>query len=56
MDPALQAGKSQVRSTMVSLECFIDITIPAALRPWVDSASERNEYHKYFLGVKAAVA
>jgi hypothetical protein len=24
--------------------------------PGVDSASDRNEYQKYFLGVKAAVA
>jgi hypothetical protein len=25
-----------------------------ALRPWGDSASNRNEYQVYFLGVKAA--
>jgi hypothetical protein len=31
---ALQAGKSQVQFPMVSLECFNDIIIPAALRPW----------------------
>jgi hypothetical protein len=35
---------------MVSLEFFIDI-IPGA-----DSASDRNEYQEYFLGVKAAGA
>jgi len=39
---------------MVSLEFFIDIILPAALRPGVDSASKRNEYQEYFLGVKAA--
>jgi hypothetical protein len=31
---ALQAGRSRVRFPMVSLEFFIDITLPAALRPW----------------------
>ena len=35
---------------------FIDIILPAALWPWVDSASNRNEYKEYFLGVKAAGA
>jgi len=35
---------------MVSLEFFIDIILP------VDSASNRNEYQAYFLGVKAAGA
>jgi len=39
---------------MVSLEIFIDIILPAAL--WPDSASNRNEYQEYFLGVKAASA
>jgi hypothetical protein len=37
---------------MVSLEFFIDI-IPH-YDPRVDSASNRNEYQEYFLGVKAA--
>jgi hypothetical protein len=37
---------------MVSLEFFIDITLPAALRygPEGDSASNRNEYKEHFLG------
>ena len=35
---------------------FIDIILPAALRPQVDSASNRNEYQEYFLGVNAAGA
>jgi len=38
---------------MVSLEFFIDIILPAALGPGVDSASNRNEYQEYFLGGKA---
>jgi hypothetical protein len=33
---------------------FIEILLPAAVWPWVDSASNTNEYQKYFLGVKAA--
>ena len=41
---------SWVRFPMVSLEFFIDIILPAAT--WVDSASNRNEYQEYFLGVK----
>jgi hypothetical protein len=31
---AQQAGRSRVRFPMVSLEFFIDITLPAALWPW----------------------
>jgi hypothetical protein len=34
----------------------IDIILPVALSPRVDSASNRNEYQEYFLGVKAAGA
>jgi hypothetical protein len=37
---------------MVSLELSIDIFLPAALWSWGDSASNRNEYQKYFLGGK----
>jgi len=41
---------------MVSLEFFIDIILPIALWPWVDSASKRNEKEEYFLGIKTASA
>ena len=47
---ALKAGRSRVRFPMVSMEFFIYIILPAA--PW----PLRNEYQKYFLGVKAAGA
>jgi len=40
---------------MVSIELFIDILFPH-YGPDVDSASKRNEYQEYFLGVKAAGA
>jgi hypothetical protein len=39
---ALQAGRSQVWCLIVSLEFFIVIILPAALRSKVDSASDRN--------------
>jgi hypothetical protein len=32
---------------------FIDIILPVALGPGVDSASNKNEYQEYFLVVKA---
>jgi len=36
---------------------FIDIkSFQSHYGPWVDSASNRNEYQEYFLGVKAAGA
>jgi hypothetical protein len=42
---------------MVSLELFFNIILSAALySPGVDSASNRNEYQEYILGVKAAGA
>jgi len=47
----LQVGRSRVRFSIVSLEFFIDIILPG-----VDSASNKNEYQEYFLGVKAAGA
>ena len=50
----LEAGRSPVLFSMASLEFFINIILPAALRPSVDS--NRNEYQECFLGVKAAGA
>jgi hypothetical protein len=41
---------------MVSLEFFIDIILLAICGAGIDSASNRNEYQEYFLGVKAAGA
>jgi len=53
----LQIGRSFVRSQLVSLEFFIDIkSFRSHSGPGVDSASNRNEYREYFLGVKAAGA
>jgi len=53
----LKIGRLLVRSQMVSLELFIDIkSFRSHYGPWVDSASNRNEYQEYFLGVKAAGA
>jgi len=53
---SLQIGRSLVRFQMVSLEFFIDIILPIALRPWGRPTSNRNEYQEYFLGVKASGA
>jgi len=54
-DSVLQIGKSLVRSQLVSSEFFIDIkSFRSHYGPGVDSASNRNEYQEYFLGVKAA--
>ena len=50
--PTLQARGYRTRSPTVSLEFFIDIILPAALWPGVDSASNGSEYREYFLGGK----
>ena len=53
----LQIGRSLVRSQLVSLEFFVDIkSFRSRYGPGADSASNRNEYQEYFLGVKAAGA
>ena len=51
----IQIGRSLARSQMVSLRFFIDIkSFRSHYGPGVDSASNRNEYQEYFLGVKSA--
>ena len=53
----LQIGRSLVRFQLVSMELFIDIkSFRSHYGPGVDSASNRNEYQEYFLGLKAAGA
>jgi hypothetical protein len=54
--PALQIERSRVRFPIVSLDFFIDIILLSHYGSGVDSASNRNEYQEYFLGVKAAGA
>jgi hypothetical protein len=49
----LQIGRSLVRSQLMSVGIFIDIkSFRSHYGPGVDSASNRNEYQEYFLGVK----
>jgi hypothetical protein len=47
---ALQAGRSQVWFPMVSLDFVIDIILRPPYSLGADSASNRNEYQKFFLG------
>jgi hypothetical protein len=57
LSAVLQIGRSLIRSQMVSVEFFIDIKFfRSHYGPGVDSASNRNEYQEYFMGVKAAGA
>jgi hypothetical protein len=51
----LQAGKSGVRFPMDSLDFSIDIILPAALGPGVDSASNRNEYQESYWGLRTTL-
>jgi hypothetical protein len=48
----LKAGRSRNRIPMMSLDCSIDLILLVALWPWVDSASNRNEYQEFSWGVK----
>jgi hypothetical protein len=43
---ALEPGRSQVRYLTVSLEFLIYVILPAALWPWVNSASNKDEYRE----------
>ena len=53
----LQIGRSLVRFQLVSVDFFIDIKpFRSHYGPGVDSASNRNEFQEYFLGVKTAGA
>jgi hypothetical protein len=46
----LQDGRSRVRFLMRSMNFLFYLIFPAALRPWVDSASNINEYQGLFGG------
>ena len=48
----LHAGRSWVKFPIVSLEFCSDMILPARVWPRIDSASNRNGYQEYFLGVK----
>jgi len=53
----LQIGRSLVRSQLVSVDFFIEIkSFQSHYGPGVNSASNRNEYQEYFLGVQAVGA
>jgi len=52
----LQDRSLRFRFPKMSLEFFIHINIPTALWPSLDQATNKTEYHEYFLGVKTAGA
>ena len=53
-DTALQAGRSRVRSRSYHWNFSLTYSFRSYYGPGVDSASNRNEYQEYFMGVKAA--
>ena len=53
---ALQTGRLRFWFPMVSMELLFEIILLVHYGPGVDSASNRNEYQEYILGVKAAGA
>jgi hypothetical protein len=50
------ATSREVAGSIPDVRFFIDIILPAALYPGVDSTSTRNEYQEYFLVGKEAGA
>jgi len=49
---ALKGERSQVRIMMGSLGSFIDLILPVAVWTCAYSASDRNEYQGFLMGVK----
>jgi len=45
-----------ILSTLMVLTVELGTVHTVQYGPWIDSASNRNEYQEYFLGVKAAGA
>ena len=50
----LQVGRSMFLFPMGSLEIFIDLILPDAIHPVVDSVPNRNLYHSYLLNLYPA--
>jgi hypothetical protein len=48
----IQGGRSRVRFPIRSLDFSIDLVLPAALWPGLDSAPNRNEYRESSWGGK----